>query len=172
MIGLNDNYSGRVEVDFTHRQPLLTVGAVAWIARMDPFRVIQACEDGTFAWAFDLAEPSARKRSLRIWRGSVCENLKTMGRCGGESAAESMVLDDIIPVGRNPFSSEMTRRLSIHRTTLADFIDAGQVKVSGPAHAKYGIEAACKLERASLVKFLSSRRLGFCGARQLEAPFA
>lgn len=148
-----------VEIDFSKRQPLLQVSAVGWLLHMDALRVIQACESGALAWAFDLAEPAAHKRSLRVWRGSVCDHLATGGRSSGADVAASAVLCDILP-NRHPFSSEITRLFGIHRTSLADFISAGQIRVISPARAKYGVEAACKLDRESLVKFLAGRRVG------------
>jgi hypothetical protein len=159
-------------IDFQRRQPLMAVPAVAWVTGLDTLAVVQGCESGLFAWSWDLAAPGSHRRLLRVWRGSVREYIETNGLRGGEAVCEEKVVADVLPATRDPYSSELKRWLAISRTMLADLIDTKLLRMSGPPKAAQGFEAACKIDRASIVAMLKSRKLGYVrGPRQMEANF-
>ena len=118
-----------------------------------------ACQEGTLAWAWDLATPGAQRAELRVWRGSVAAWRQSQGRDGAAAIYEPDVLADLLPGKYDPRSSELTMRWELSRDLLADLIGAGEIRVAREARQLQGVNAACVLNRDSLLAFLKRRRV-------------
>ena len=131
--------------------------AVTWLDR-DPIEVAQACDSGVLAWAWDMGARGARRRELRIWRGSVEICRQSRGARGGAEADEATVMADILP-SRDVRSAELWRRLALSRQRLAQLIGAGELTVLRPASETAGVNATELISRDSVVKMLRNRRV-------------
>jgi len=143
------------------RWPLLPVRFAGPALDLTLEEVTHACESGQLAWAFDLAVPGARRREIRIWRGSIHRWIATGGRDAGAGADIPLdqILADILPGKHDPLTSEIKRRWMVSRDLIADLITAGAIRVSRPAAAKQGIHAASRISRSSATQFLKTRRI-------------
>jgi hypothetical protein len=146
-------------LNLSHRRPLLTVETVVAVLDVDKQDVLEHCDSGRFAWAFDLSTPGSSRRELRVWRGSVLEWRETYGADPAEKIPEAEVLASIIPP-LNPRSSDLARRLAISRDQLRRLIEAREMAIALVAERSQGISAACRLHRSSVLNFLRRRRVG------------
>ena len=145
-------------IDLPSRRPLLTVEAAVTLLDRDPIEVAAAVDAGVLAWAWDLAGAQAKRRELRLWRGSVERCRQTGGVDGGGQIAEAQVLADILPA-RDLRASEVWRRLGISRQRLAEMIATGELQVAQAARCRQGVNATEIITRASLVALLRKRRV-------------
>lgn len=153
-------------VHSSHRRPLLTVETVVAMLDLDKIEVLEHCESGRFAWAFDLSSPGSCRRELRIWRGSVAAWRNEDGADPAGRIPEDGVLNAILPP-LNPRSSNLIRRLGISRDHLRSLIEAGEILVTSAPSRCQGINAACLLLRSSVLAFLRRRRVGAKNPHQL-----
>ena len=140
------------------RKPLLTLSTVSTLLDLRRQAVVEACAEGTLAWAWDFATRGAQRSELRVWRGSVAAWRQTQGRDGAAHMPEAEGLAELLPGHYDPRSSEITYRWEISRDLLADLIATGEIAVARAARQSQGVNAACALQRASLVAFLQRRR--------------
>lgn len=154
------------QIDLSAHRPVMGVGTASYILRMDRERVCEAVEDGRLAWAWDFSVPPAKRRELRIWRGSVSAWLRSNGEDGADDAREEVVMADILP-NRDFYTSELKRMLVLHRTTLQHFIELNFLAVMAQAPRDGVLNLASKIGRGSVVEFLRRKRVGWVAARQL-----
>lgn len=152
-------------IDYEHRlnlntrPPLVGVEVVAFLAQTRAARIVDAVEDGKFAWAWNFSTTPDTRRELRIWRGSVAAFLRTRGADGGAQVSETDVLDDVLPQ-RDLWTGELRRRWDINRSLIELLIAEKVFKVTATAPKDGSLNGARKIERASLVRFLRERRVG------------
>lgn len=139
------------------RRPLVKIHACVPILDLDPRQISALVDSGGLAWAFDLAVPGAHRREIRIWRQSLATFNKSTGRDSTADLPEPEVLADILP-SWHPHSSDLARRLQISRDLLADLIRARLLAVQAAPLMHQGPNAACRLDRPSVLAFLRSRR--------------
>lgn len=142
---------------FASLHPLATPSTAAWFLNLRAYDIKQACDEGTLAWTFDVGNGHLRTER-RIWRGCLLRWWNSSGKDGGATASAAEVLADIVPP-YDPNSAEVARRLSISRTALQGLLSAGLLNVKTHATKKQGVNAACRIDRDSLLNFLRKRRL-------------
>jgi hypothetical protein len=152
--------------NLSHRRPLLTAETVVAMLDLDKIEILELCDSGRLAWAFDLSSPGSSRRELRIWRGSVAAWRNEDGADPAGKIPEEEVLNAILPP-LNPRSSNLIRRLGISRDHLRSQIEAGEILVASAPSRRQGINASCLLLRSSVLAFLRRRRVGAKNPHQL-----
>lgn len=117
--------------------------------------ILRAVETGALRWAWDIATAGAARRELRIWRGSL---ISLMERKAEPDQDEARVIDDFLP-HRDVRTTELQRWFSCSSTHVHALLDLHIMRESAPATASSGPRSYSLIERGSVVRFLTARRV-------------
>jgi hypothetical protein len=113
--------------------------------------ILHSIEDGTLAFAFNVGDPAAARREIRVWRDALLKVLRKQDTTLPGTAEE--VLAQLLPQ-RDLRTTEVQRLLSCSSTHIRNLVAARHLKVARAARAQTGPNSAATIARHSLWQFL------------------
>ena len=144
--------------------PLLTVEAVRAALSYTEDEVIFDLEDGTLAWAWNIASSDAQRREVRVFapcveqRRAWLENPKWRVKTFAAADVEAALFPSR---GGKPFVTSTDLRLALccSADLVIDLIDAGELRLVEGTSYSAGRTGGAVVTWASVVKFLKDRRI-------------
>jgi hypothetical protein len=141
------------------KRPLVDVKTAAAAMGTDEDGVLQAIEDGKIPWAFNVALPRTNRRCLRILSKSLSEFLSGKEILPTGDRDFPVIFGLIFPLPIPTVKATVVRqRLLCSQFHVANLIRAGCFAVSKSC-VRRGPGSSAEIERASVSKFLLSRRI-------------
>jgi hypothetical protein len=158
-----------------HGLPLLCVRAVRAVLGLNEDQPLALAECGALRFVFDLRAESARRRMLRFFARGVLEYLRRENPEGARQYAgllscsahnlpvEDLVLEDVIkeilPSGHYLRTPQLQDAFGVTAGHVLHLVDDGSLEVVKGSVRHPGTRGCAAIKRASLVRFLTERRL-------------
>lgn len=137
-------------------RPLVPLEACFVLLDRDEDEVLGEVETGKLGWAFDLRTRGAVRREVRVWRESLLERLA--GLQPQTSGSTLAVVDTFLP-HRDIRLMELARWFSCSGSHITNLVRDGSLELAGDRPCHSSVAAVTRICRASVVSFLSCRRI-------------
>jgi hypothetical protein len=138
------------------QRPLVPAEAAIVLCDQDERVILEWCEEGVFAWSWDIATPQAARREVRIWRSSLLAHLANGKQ---PTSVFPEVIEDILPKRERIRSTELERLFSCSHDHIAALIESGIFDQVEERTATRGPNSFRVVSRTSVVEFLRVRRI-------------
>jgi len=140
-----------LQIDLPAARPLVPVEACMVLCDADEDEILRHIEDGSLAWAFNIGEPTALRREIRVWRDALLKVLRRQDT--PMPATPEEVISRFLPQ-RDLRTSEIQRLFSCSSQHVHDLMRTRCLIVARAATAASGPNAAALITRASVQSFL------------------
>lgn len=156
------SYSCQVDlplgVRWPDRRPLVPLGACEAILDKLPEELWGEIEDGRLSVAWHVESLGIERRCIRVWR--ECLVARVAGREQPEPGDEELI-SAVLPVHREAFTvQELRRRLTVSGGHIIHLIRDGLIETAADTPWRRGAGGSPRVTRASVARFLGSRRIG------------
>ena len=144
----------------TEPRPLMGMSSVMWRLDLDEDRVLVLIDEGALLWAFDIASPGMKSRTVRVLTESVEDLVHSRKRLYAEDESEwQRVASLIFPDKPSIVTYELARSLNCGGQWVLDMVHAREFKLVHGNIPRCGPNGSAQIVTASAKAWLRKRRM-------------
>ncbi len=145
-------------INITLRRPLISLAAAAAIANEPTDAITEAVDSGAIRFAFDVAQPDAARRAIRVLSQSLAKYIERVAQPPEQPGAFARVVESLFPaLAQNIRTDTLCRVLDCDRKHIFRLSKCRVVECVN--QYRRGNGGTARFSRRSCVDFLISRRL-------------